>query len=78
MHLKRLQSASDQGALSSQNHIVVQHDDAHAIIVLHVDSASCTPVGGGIALDSLHCTAQVCYFTVFTQLLLCNYFSHSL
>jgi hypothetical protein len=44
-----------------QNDILVQHIDAHAIIVLHIDSSSSTPVvGGGIALDSLHCTAQVC------------------
>jgi hypothetical protein len=69
MHLKRLQSASSQDSSSSHNHILVQHDDAHAIIVLHVDSASCTPVvGGGIALDSLHCTAQVRNSTLQTHL----------
>ena len=60
MHLHRMQSGPKDSALALQNHILVQHNDAHAIIVLHVDSSSCTPlVGGGIALDSLHCTAQV-------------------
>jgi hypothetical protein len=60
MHLKRMQSVPLDCADVALNRIVVQHDDAHAIIVLHVDSSSCTPiVGGGIALDSLHCAAQV-------------------
>lgn len=61
MHLKRMQSGPKDSAVSMQNDILVQHIDAHAIIVLHIDSSSSTPVvGGGIALDSLHCTAQVC------------------
>ena len=62
MHLKRMQCATHEKSDALQNRIVVQHDDAHAIIVLHVDPSSCTPIiGGGIALESLHCTAQVCY-----------------
>ena len=75
MHLKRMQSVPPDSADVALNRIVVQHDAAHAIIVLHVDSSSCTPiVGGGIALDSLHCAAQVgqrgcfarqrCFFSV--------------
>jgi hypothetical protein len=57
-----MQCAAHESADALHNRIVVQHDDAHAIIVLHVDSSSCTPIiGGGIALDSLHCTAQVCF-----------------
>jgi hypothetical protein len=60
MHLKRMQSEPKDSPIASQNHILVQHNDAHAIIVLHIDSSSSTPVvGGGIALDSLHCTTQV-------------------
>jgi hypothetical protein len=62
MHLHRMQSAPNS-SLASYNHILVQHDEAHAIIVVHVDSASFTPVvGGGIVLDCLHCTAQVMRF----------------
>jgi hypothetical protein len=65
MHLKRMLCATQKNLDSSQNHIVVQHDDAHAIIVLHVDASSCTPiVGGGIALDSLHCAAQVRHHSI--------------
>jgi hypothetical protein len=70
-----MQSVPPDSADVALNRIVVQHDAAHAIIVLHVDSSSCTPiVGGGIALDSLHCGAQVgqrscfarqrCFFSV--------------
>jgi hypothetical protein len=60
MHLKRLQSELKESESAAQYRVLVQHDDAHAIIVLHVDSSSCTPVvGGGVAVDSLHCTVQV-------------------
>jgi hypothetical protein len=60
MHLKRLQSELKESDSAAQYRVLVQHDNAHAIIVLHVDSSSCTPVvGGGVALDSLHCTVQV-------------------
>ena len=55
-----MQSEPKDSPIASQNHILVQHNDAHAIIVLHIDSSSSTPVvGGDIALDSLHCTTQV-------------------
>ncbi len=70
MHLKRMLCATQEKLDSSQNHIVVQHEDAHAIIVLHVDSSSCTPiVGGGIALDSLHCAAQARHYSIYSLLL---------